>query len=150
MKISAYRTEDAIHIRQILTDVGWDERYIKAFEQAAEHLSQESHSAVYLAQLSNETAGFIFVEYRTWNRLAQIQGLAVAPSFFRKGVASELVKKVEDFARSQQARGIYVDTPINNDRGRRFYESIGYKLGYLMPQYYDDGLDGVTYQKFFY
>jgi hypothetical protein len=31
----------------------------------------------------------------------------------------------------------------------KFDEAIGYQLGYIMPRYYEDGLDGVTYQKFF-
>jgi ribosomal protein S18 acetylase RimI-like enzyme len=42
-----------------------------------------------------------------------------------------------------------VDTPTTNERGRRFYEALGYRQGYLMPRYYEDALDGVTYQKFF-
>jgi ribosomal protein S18 acetylase RimI-like enzyme len=42
-----------------------------------------------------------------------------------------------------------VDTPTSNTGGRKFYEAIGYQLGYIMPRYYEDRLDGVTYQKFF-
>jgi hypothetical protein len=34
--------------------------------------------------------------------------------------------------------------------GRKFYEATGYQLGYVMPRYYEDQLDGVTYQKFFH
>jgi hypothetical protein len=30
-----------------------------------------------------------------------------------------------------------------------FYQAVGYQLGFIMPPYYEDGLDGVTYQKFF-
>lgn len=95
------------------------------------------------------TIGFIFVEYHAWNRLAQIQGLAVDPAFYRQGVASALVAHAEAFARQHHARGIYVDTPTTNERGRQFYEALGYQTGYIMPRYYADTLDGVTYQKFF-
>jgi ribosomal protein S18 acetylase RimI-like enzyme len=59
------------------------------------------------------------------------------------------VKKVECYLQEKGARGVYLDTPLNNDGGRRFYEKIGYRLGYIMPEYYDAGQDGVTYQKFF-
>lgn len=82
--------------------------------------------------------------------MCQIQGLAVSPEFQRQGIASALVARAEEFARSKNARGIYVDTPTSNTRGRWFYEAIGYQPGYIMPRYYEDGLDGVTYQKFFY
>lgn len=81
--------------------------------------------------------------------MAQIDGLAVDPSYHRQGVASELVKKAEEFAKEKGARGIYVDTPTLNQRGRSFYEAIGYNYGYEMPRYYEDNLDGVTYQRFF-
>jgi len=66
----------------------------------------------------------------------------------RKGIARELVQRAELFAMSKNARGIFVDTPVDNVGGRAFYEAIGYDVGYIMPRYYDDALDGVTYQKF--
>lgn len=94
-------------------------------------------------------AGFIYIQFHEWNRLAQIQGLAVDPQYQRRGVASMLVERAERFAKERQARGVYVDTPTLNQRGRGFYEALGYSFGYEMPRYYEDGLDGVTYQKFF-
>ena len=60
-----------------------------------------------------------------------------------------LVGQAEEFACSKQLRGIYVDTPVSNTKGRSLYEAVGYRLAYLMPRYYEDALDGVTYQKFF-
>jgi ribosomal protein S18 acetylase RimI-like enzyme len=94
--------------------------------------------------------GFLYVQFYAWNQLCQIQGLAVHPDFQRRGVASALVARAEGFARSKNARGIYVDTPTTNMGGRKFYEATGYQLGYVMPRYYEDQLDGVTYQKFFH
>jgi ribosomal protein S18 acetylase RimI-like enzyme len=49
----------------------------------------------------------------------------------------------------KKARGIYVDTPTRNSGGRKFYEAAGYQVGYILPRYYEDKLDGITYQKFF-
>jgi ribosomal protein S18 acetylase RimI-like enzyme len=149
LQILPYQTSDQIHIRHILESIGWDEHYILAFEQAATHFAQNSNTAVYMAHLQTATIGFVFVEYHAWNRLAQIQGLAVDSTFHRQGAASALVAQAENFAHAHQARGIYVDTPTTNDRGRRFYEAIGYQIGYIMPRYYEDKLDGITYQKFF-
>lgn len=89
------------------------------------------------------------MQYYAWNHLCQIHGLAVDPEVQRQGIASVLVSQAERFARSKGARGIYVDTPTLNTGGRKFYEAIGYQLAYVMPRYYEDELDGVTYQKFF-
>jgi len=113
------------------------------------NLSQDNNLGVYLAAANGEAVGFLCVEYFAWNQLCQIQGLAVDPDFHSQVIASALVACAEEFTRTRNARGIYVDTPTNNTRGRKFYEAVDYQLGYIMPRYYEDGLDGVTNQKFF-
>ena len=71
------------------------------------------------------------------------------PSLKRLGIASALVSHAEGFVREKGGRGIYVDTPATNEVARRFYLALGYQLVYRMPEYYDEGLDGVTYLKLF-
>lgn len=137
-------------VRRILTAIGWAQQYVTAAEENAVTFSQNPDAlAAYTALVEGEAEGFIYVQYTAWNQLTQIQGLAVNPAQQRRGLARLLVEQAEQFARSKAARGIYVDTPRNNVGGRAFYEAAGYQLGYVMPRYYEDQLDGVTYQKFF-
>ena len=137
-------------IRKILIKIGWAEQYISSAEQNMHNLSQDRENyGVYLAVMEKAAVGFLYIQYYAWNQLSQIHGLAVDPDLHRQGIASALVARAEKFARSKKARGVYVDTPTSNTRGRKFYEAVGYQLGYVMPRYYEDGLDGVTYQKFF-
>jgi len=148
--IIEYSPEHQSSIRRILTRIGWAEQYISAMEAAAIAFSKDRNNyRVYLAVSAGTAIGYLYVQYYAWNQLCQIQGLAVSPEFQRQGVASTLVNRAEEFARSKSARGIYVDTPTSNTGGRKFYEAAGYQLGYIMPHYYEEGLDGVTYQKFF-
>jgi len=150
ISITGYAPEHQAAIRQILEGIGWAEQYIVAAVQNAEMFSQNPDVYdVCMAIVGDSVVGFLYVQFYEWNRLAQIQGLAVEPSYQRQGVASQLVKIAERFAREKRARGIYVDTPTLNHKGRRFYEAAGYSYGYEMPRYYEDNLDGVTYQKFF-
>ncbi len=137
-------------IRTILMKIGWAEQYTSAAEQNMQTLSRDKQNyGVYVAAAGEIAAGFLYIQYYAWNQLCQIHGLAVDPDFQRQGIAGALVRRAEEFARSKQARGIYVDTPTTNTGGRKFYEASGYQLGYIMPRYYEDRLDGVTYQKFF-
>ena len=137
-------------IRAILTKIGWAEPYIASAEQNMQTLSQDKETyGTYVAVVNEAAAGFLYVQYYAWNQLCQIHGLAVDPEFQCHGIASALVGRAEDFARTKKARGIYVDMPTLNRGGRKFYETIGFQLGYIMPRYYEDQLDGVTYQKFF-
>lgn len=150
ISIRPYAPEHQPHIRQILTKIGWAEQYIFSAEQSVQRFSQDQEScAAFVALIQEETVGFLYVQYYAWNQLCQIHGLAVRPDFQRQGVATALVARAEVFARARGARGIYVDTPTTNTGGRRFYESIGYQAAYVMPRYYEDHLDGITYQRFF-
>ena len=145
-----YSPEHQPSIRRILTKIGWAEQYVSAMEDALTVFSRDTDVyGIFLAVSDREAVGYLYVQYYAWNRLCQIQGLAVSPEFQRQGAASALVSRAEEFARLKNARGIYVDTPVTNMGGRKFYEAIGYQPGYIMPRYYEDGLDGVTYQKFF-
>lgn len=50
----------------------------------------------------------------------------------------------------QPGRGVYADTRLTNDTARSLYQALGYKLAYMMPDYYYyDGLDGASYLKLF-
>jgi ribosomal protein S18 acetylase RimI-like enzyme len=148
--IVEYSNQYRSAIRRILEQIGWAQQYIIAAEQNADVFSQNPEIyGVYIAMLEEASIGFIFVQFHAWNLLAQIQGLAVDPNYQRQGIASALINKAEVFARVKQARGIYVDTPVSNIKGRSFYEAVGYQFAYIMPRYYEDVLDGVTYQKFF-
>jgi ribosomal protein S18 acetylase RimI-like enzyme len=150
VSITDYSAQYQAAIRQILERIGWAEQYIIAAEQNAEAFSHNREVyGVYLATVGDSVVGFVYVQFYEWNGLAQIQGLGVDPSYQRQGIAAELVKRAEGFAREKGARGMYVDTPTLNRKGRAFYEAIGYSYGYEMPRYYEDNLDGVTYQKFF-
>ena len=148
--ITEYAQRHRPAIRQILERIGWDEQYILAAERNAETFSRDKATyVVYIATFGDSVVGFVYFQFHEWNRLAQIQGLAVDPGYQRQGVAAALVKRGEIFGRKKGARGVYVDTPTLNQKGRAFYEAIGYSYGYEMPRYYEDNLDGVTYQKFF-
>ena len=140
-------------VREILTKNGWEERYIAGQLAGLDALSGDllpgTRSKVCICEVEERLSGFVCVEYREWNRLGQLQGLAVEPALKRRGIASALVHRAEEFVRAEGGRGLYVDTPVTNEIGRSFYEASGYRQAYVMPEYYDQGLDGVTYLKLF-
>ena len=147
-------------IERVLQENGWERRYVAGQLAAIDELTAHGRPGVrgaVLVALPEEpedaargrVCGFVSVEFREWNRLGQMHGLAVAPGSKRSGVASALVLAAEGFVRGLSGRGLYADTPETNETARRFYQALGYGLAYTMPDYYDDGLDGVTYLKLF-
>ena len=140
-------------VREILVNNGWEEHYIVGQLAGLDVLSGDplpgTRGKVCVCEVEEHLSAFVCVEYRAWNRLGQLQGLAVDPALRRRGIASELVQRAEGFVRAEGGRGLYVDTPVTNETGRSFYEALGYRQAYVMPDYYDEGLDGVTYLKLF-
>jgi ribosomal protein S18 acetylase RimI-like enzyme len=73
-----------------------------------------TRSKVCVCEVRERLSGFVCVEYREWNRLGQVQGLAVDPVLKRRGIASELLHRAEQFVQAEGGRGIYVDTRVTN------------------------------------
>ena len=140
-------------VREVLAKIGWEGHYIAGQLAGLDVLSGDPlpgrRGKVCVCEVEERLSGFVCVEYREWNRLGQLQGLAVDPALKRRGIASDLVRRVEEFVRGEGGRGLYADTPVTNEIGRSFYEALGYRQAYVMPEYYDEGLDGVTYLKLF-
>lgn len=92
LSILPYTTQHRPDIRRILERIGWAEQYIAASERNADLFSQNPEIyGAYVAVLERSTVGFLCVQYYAWNQLAQIQGLAVDPTYHRQGIASALV-----------------------------------------------------------
>jgi ribosomal protein S18 acetylase RimI-like enzyme len=143
---AAHRTA----VRDLLVEHGWEEPWVEGQLGGLDWLADEPvEGRAFTAIRRGEPVGYVAVRFHHWNRLAQIQGLAVRADLHRRGIASELVAEAEREARAWGARGVYVDTPVTNDAGRALYAALGYREAYVMPRYYGAGLDGVTYQRFF-
>jgi ribosomal protein S18 acetylase RimI-like enzyme len=140
-------------VGEILAKNGWEDRFIAGQLAKLDALSGDAlpgtMGRVCVPGAEERFGGFVCVEYREWNHLGQVQGLAVDPALKRRGIASELVRRAEEFVRAEGGRGLYADTPVTNETGRGFYKALGYRQAYVMPEYYDEGLDGVTYLKLF-
>jgi ribosomal protein S18 acetylase RimI-like enzyme len=138
-------------VREVLASNGWEERHVAGQLLALDALAggPGTPGGAFVVRSGRRQLGFATVEFREWNRLGQLHGLAVDPNSKRTGVATALVRRAEGFVRDRGGRVVYVDTPVTNTTARAFYEALGYRLAYTMPEYYDEGLDGVTYLKLF-
>jgi ribosomal protein S18 acetylase RimI-like enzyme len=154
VEISPYDAE--LHregVREVLEKNGWERRYVEGqlagLAVLSANLLPGPQGKVYVSESEGTLSGFVSVEFRQWNRLGQVHGLAVDPSLKRRGIASALIRCAERFVREEGGRGIYVDTPATNRGARGFYRALGYQHAYTMPEYYDEELHGVTYLKLF-
>ena len=146
IRIRDFESADAPQIRSLLQAHGWEDRYIRGQLDALKNSSDWFAGAFVAA--ADEVEGFVTVQLYSWNRLAQVHGVAVRPRSLRRGIGSRLITEAERFAYSRGSRGIYVDTPVTNKSARSFYRRLGYVESYAMPRYYADDIDGITLVKF--
>jgi ribosomal protein S18 acetylase RimI-like enzyme len=147
--IRPFVSQDLSKVEEILKHIGWAAQYVEGQKKSITRLLNDEEGQVFVALKDEEILGFIQVQHLRWNRLSYLHGLVVSPNYRRWGVASQLVLRVEEASQLRGNRGVFVDTPVDNLEGRAFYKSQGYQEAYIMPSYYEAGLDGVTYQKFF-
>jgi ribosomal protein S18 acetylase RimI-like enzyme len=147
--LEPFTTDASAGVIALLGSHGWSYDQIVGQVEALEALAASENGLALIASTADAVAAFISLRVHGWNRLAQIHGLAVRQDMLRRGLATRLIDAAEMFALDRDCRGIYVDTPVDNEAGRSFYAARGYSEDYRMSRYYADELDGITYVKFF-
>jgi ribosomal protein S18 acetylase RimI-like enzyme len=140
---------DDKQLTRLIKSVGWNSRQLKGQLDAIHRLADNSNGVVLVANNGHNLLGYISAEFYEWNRLGQIQGLIVDPEYRRRRIGIRLVGEVEKFMRKKRARGIHVDTPVNNEIGRMFYTALGYTEDCIRSEFYDKNTDAVVYLNIF-
>jgi GNAT superfamily N-acetyltransferase len=77
----------------------------------------------------------------------EVWTLYVAPSHWGQGYGSALLRNAEDALAAGGRRDLALWVLEGNDRGRRFYESVGWRDDDGMKPFGDSGLSEVRYRK---
>jgi GNAT superfamily N-acetyltransferase len=96
-------------------------------------LTGSSHSFLFVAESGGRTVGFISGELRegsptfrqkTW---ASVDDVFVEPDHRNLGIGRALLASVAAWAKERSADGISLQVAAANERGRRFYEVLGFR-----------------------
>ena len=92
-----------------------------------------NHSFLFVAEHGGRTVGFISGEMRegsptfqakTW---ASVDDVFVEPDHRNLGVGRALLERVKEWARERGADGVSLQVAAANERGRKFYEELGFR-----------------------
>ncbi len=102
-------------------------------EHIAEHIAQRSQfETAYVATIHAEVVGLACL--RLLPNLcdpipsAELTGLIVHPKARRLGVGRALVRQIEQAAREQGARMLFLMTAWQNGQAHAFYHAVGYRV----------------------
>ena len=96
-------------------------------------LAGSGNSFLFVAVIGDQTVGFISGELRegslafrpkTW---ASVDDVFVEPDHRNLGVGRALLESVKKWARAKGADGVSLQVAAANERGRKFYEGLGFR-----------------------
>ena len=96
-------------------------------------LAGSNHSFLFVAEYAGRTVGFISGELRegsptfqakTW---ASVDDVFVEPDHRNLGVGRALLERVKEWAKERGADGVSLQVAAANERGRKFYEELGFR-----------------------
>jgi len=110
-------------------------RYSRAWMR---QLIANPNSATWIAEENKTMAGFAIVEWTTVPKgtVAYIQTIEVHPNSRRRGIAAELLRRVEDSARAAGARSIWLHVDVENPAAIQLYRSRGFAQKGREEHYY--------------
>jgi ribosomal protein S18 acetylase RimI-like enzyme len=99
-----------------------------------------------VAQDKNEIVGFVVACSEPRN-LGHIITIDVVPHRQREHIGSTLLAQIEGWLWSEGADAIYLETPVDDDGARGFYDKHGYFVFERFEGYYNDLLDAFVMMK---
>jgi GNAT superfamily N-acetyltransferase len=96
-------------------------------------LTSSSHAFLFVAEFDGRTIAFVSGELRessptfrpkTW---ASVDDVYVEPDYRNLGVGRALVESVKAWAKERGADGVSLQVAAANERGRKFYEDLGFR-----------------------
>jgi ribosomal protein S18 acetylase RimI-like enzyme len=136
------------------------EMYLRDIEEDHDKASRFAHSLIYKQKTiacthRNQVIGTISWDVRggVEDGVIELTALGISPSFHRRGIGRELTLSLIREAKAlfikfgHKLRVIYLFMERNNEVGRKFYQSLGFREIFTIPSYlpHDDAVFWIKY-----
>lgn len=91
--------------------------------------------------------GYVLVLYHSGASLARLYSMAVDANSRGLGLGNRLMQAAEDIARANNCAYLRLEVRPDNATAIRLYETRGYRLFDVIPDYYEDHADARRYEK---
>ncbi len=147
MDYRLYREDDFAQLYDI--ELACFEPPIRFSRQTMRRFLADTASATWIAEEHWQMTGFAIVYWAQppEQPLAYIQTIEVAPAQRNRGIARELLHRVEDSAQTAGAHVIWLHVAESNAAAIRLYERHGYSLQGREDHYYAQGIPALLYAK---
>lgn len=98
------------------------------------------NSEFLVATVNGRIVGYVIGVIRR-GIIGHIISIAVHPNFRRMGIATMLMRRVEELLKARGAKVFRLEVRVSNKPAISMYEKLGYKVAYRRYCYYPDGED---------
>lgn len=126
LKIRAAKLEDLHHISRLekTNNVSTNENFKVLFK--IDNANEKCR--FFVAEKNGKIVGYSRLHIYKWNNSAYIVPVLVDIAHRREGIATHLLKTMEDFARENKARVMIFDTAHDNVAGLQLFFKNGFKV----------------------
>jgi len=95
---------------------------------------------VLAAKQGEEVMGYAFARF-AWGKM-HVMDIAVKGEMRGQGVGKEMMKRLINYAKSQELSEVYLEVRTNNTLAVRMYQNLSFKTRFILPGLYqgEDGL----------
>jgi GNAT superfamily N-acetyltransferase len=83
------------------------------------------------------------MERERWHNAARLWNIAIDRAYRRQGLGRDLMRRALAWARSENLRGVWLETQTNNLPACRFYQAMSFKLCGIDDHFYSNDDMGV-------
>ena len=141
MEYRKWRYEDVFQIAALEKECFSDPW---SFQMLADTFFSE-HTLSVAAAENGKIAGYAFAVLA--EEEADLANIAVTKSFRHRGIAKELLSRLEAQVRAAGGRKMFLEVRVSNAPAMALYLKTGYVGRYARPRYYKDGEDALVMKK---
>lgn len=144
MKIREYRTADFERLYEI-DHQAFTEEIAYSYPEL-QHYVRSRKSRTLVAEDEGEIVGFV-IGCSEPRKLGHIITIDVVPHRQRQHIGSRLLGEIEEWLWQNGAEAIYLETPVDDNGARGFYDKHGYFVLDRFEGYYNNRLDAFVMMK---
>lgn len=111
----------------------WQDADERALKDSFSHSLTGENLITYLASVQGQTAGIAqcslrrdYVEGTDTSPVGYLEGIFVLPEYRNRGLAKELVKACEQWAKEKGCKEFASDCELTNEESRKFHRAAGF------------------------
>lgn len=111
------------------------------------YLLTRANAETLVFEEEGEVLGYVTLLFNTGTSLARLYSLAVDPDTRGRGLGTQLIEAAEAVARDRDCITLRLEVRSDNPESIRLYEKLGYRRFGSLPDYYEDHMDALRYEK---